>query len=101
MVEKRGSLSFLPLPDRGPDKDAFLAEVLTGWKRQQYTKNFTEKTISRRINRVLDFCDATGKFPWEWMPTDADDTASVSVSKMGTLSSNIVPPRPGVTPATI
>ena len=84
MVEKRGSLSFLPLPDRGPDKDAFLAEVLTGWKRQQYTKNFTEKTISRRINRVLDFCDATGKFPWEWMPTDADEYFS-SIREPGTM----------------
>ena len=63
MVEKMGGLAFLPLPDRGPNKDAFLSEILTGWKRQQSTRNFTNKTVTRRVNRILDFCDATGKFP--------------------------------------
>lgn len=89
MVEKRGALSFLPLPDRGPNKDAFLAEILTGWKRQQYAKNFTEKTISRRIKRVLDFCDATGKFPWEWMPTDADEYFAHLVNVRGLVQETI------------
>lgn len=60
MADKMGELSFLPRPDREPDKDAFLGEVLTGWKRQQFAKNFGEKTIKRRLNRVLAFCDFTG-----------------------------------------
>ncbi|WP_198417013.1 tyrosine-type recombinase/integrase [Cryobacterium sp. TMS1-13-1] len=89
MVDKMGGLSFLPLPDRGPDKDSFLAEVLTGWKRQQYTKNFVAQTITRRINRVLDFCDFTGKFPWEWMPTDADEYFSHLVNVKGLVQETI------------
>lgn len=89
MVDKMGGLSFLPLPDREPDRDAFLEEVLTGWKRQQYTKNFVERTISRRINRVLDFCDATGEFPWEWMPTDADEYFSHLVNVRGLVQETI------------
>ncbi|GAB3578215.1 hypothetical protein GCM10027406_14040 [Leifsonia lichenia] len=89
MVDKIGGLSFLPLPDRGPDKDAFLGEVLTGWKRQQFTKNFAEKTISRRVKRVLAFCDFTGKFPWEWMPVDADDYFSHLVNVKGLVQETI------------
>jgi len=68
-----GGLSFLPLPDRGPDRDSFFSEVLTGWKRQQSTQNFTQGTIKRRVASVMSFADFTGKFPWEWMPGDADD----------------------------
>lgn len=73
VVDKMGGLSFLPLADRGPDRDGFLSEVLTGWKRQQLTRNFVEKTIKRRQRAVLAFADFTGKFPWEWTPGDADD----------------------------
>lgn len=68
-----GGLSFLQFPDRGPDRDAFLEQVLTGWKRQQFTKNFTEKTVKRRIASVVGFAEFSGKFPWEWTPRDADD----------------------------
>ncbi|MDH6532951.1 site-specific recombinase XerD [Aurantimicrobium minutum] len=73
MVDKMGGLSFLQFPDRGPDRDAFLEQVLTGWKRQQFTKNFTEKTVKRRIASVVGFAEFSGKFPWEWTPRDADD----------------------------
>lgn len=73
MADKMGGLSFLPLPDRGPDRDAFLSEVLTGWKRQQLTQNFVERTIKRRLKSVLAFADFTGKFPWEWTLGDADE----------------------------
>jgi integrase len=73
LVDKMGGLSFLPLADRAPDRDGFFSEVLTGWKRQQSTQNFTQGTIRRRVNSVLAFADFTGKFPWEWTLGDADD----------------------------
>ena len=73
MADKLGGLSFLPLPDRGPDRDAFFERVLTGWKKQQVTKNFTQATVERRLANVPGFAEFTGKFPWEWMPGDADD----------------------------
>lgn len=89
MADKAGGLSFLPLPDRGPDKDAFLGEVLTGWKRQQLTKNFASKTVGRRVGRVLSFCDFTGKFPWEWAPADADEYFSHLVDVKGLVQETI------------
>lgn len=68
-----GGLSFLPTPDRQPDRDAFLSEVLTGWRRSQITQNFTQQTAKRRIASVMRLADFSGKYPWEWMPVDADD----------------------------
>lgn len=72
-MAKLGSLSFLPKPDRQPDGEGFFHEVLTGWKRSQLTQNFVETTIKRRISNVIRFADFTGKYPWEWLPVDADD----------------------------
>lgn len=68
-----GGLSFLPRPDREPDRDAFLGEVLTGWKRSQITQNFTPQTAKRRVASVMRLADFSGKYPWEWTPIDADD----------------------------
>jgi len=68
-----GGLSFLPLPDRRPDSDGFFEEILTGWKRAQFTQNFVESTVKRRLSNVVKFADFTGKYPWEWSPRDADD----------------------------
>jgi integrase len=73
VVEQLGGLSFLPLPDRGPDRDAFFGQILTGWKRQQFAKNFGASTINRRLASIQAFADFTEKFPWEWTPGDADD----------------------------
>lgn len=68
-----GGLSFLPLPDRQPDRDAFLNEVLNGFKRSQITHNFADATWTRRIATVMKFADFCGKYPWEWTVVDADD----------------------------
>jgi len=68
-----GGLSFLPTPDRQPDSDAFLSEVLAGWRRSQITQNFAQQTAKRRIASVMRLADFSGKYPWEWMPVDADD----------------------------
>ncbi len=73
MARKMGGLSFLPTPDRQPDSDAFLSEVLAGWRRSQITQNFAQQTAKRRIASVMRLADFSGKYPWEWMPVDADD----------------------------
>jgi integrase len=73
MTRKMGGLSFLPTLDRQPDQDAFLSEVLTGWKRAQLTQNFTPQTAKRRIASVMRLADFSGKYPWDWSPIDADD----------------------------
>ncbi|WIE53189.1 phage integrase N-terminal SAM-like domain-containing protein [Curtobacterium sp. MCBD17_003] len=73
MADEIGGLSFLPLPDRQPDGDGFFTQVLTGWKRSQVAQNFTEGTIRRRLRTVQRFADFTGRYPWEWTPSDVDD----------------------------
>ncbi len=71
--DKMGGLLFLPRRDREPDRDGFFEHVLTGWKRAQFTQNFTERTVARRLRLVIRFADFAGKYPWEWAPSDADE----------------------------
>nr|WP_236822433.1 site-specific integrase [Arthrobacter sp. AK-1] len=73
MGDKFGGLAFLPLPNREPDRDAFLSEVLTGWKRSHLAQNFTLQTTKRRVASVMRLSDFSGKYPWEWGPVDADE----------------------------
>lgn len=45
----------------GPDPDAFLSDVLTGWRRAQLAQNFSPDTARRRVASVLrmgDFVDS-------------------------------------------
>lgn len=53
MGDKFGGLAFLPLPNREPDRDGFLSEVLTGWKRSHSAQNFTLQTTRRRVHEKL------------------------------------------------
>lgn len=71
--DKFGGLAFLPLPNREPDRDGFLSEVLTGWKRSHSAQNFTMQTTKRRVASVMRLADFSGKYPWEWGPVDADE----------------------------
>lgn len=73
MTEIIGGLAFLPLPDRQPDNDSFFSEILTGWKRAQLARNFSDRTIARRLRSVMRFADFTGRYPWEWTPSMADE----------------------------
>ncbi len=72
-MDKRGQLIRFPLAHTAPDADAFLAAVLTGWKNQQLAQNLSAGTIGRRARSVLRMASSSGKFPWEWLPGDADD----------------------------
>jgi len=67
-----GRLSWLPTPEVRADPDAFLGEVLTGWKRQQLANNFRVKTVQRRTAAVLRMASFVGSYPWEWLSGDAD-----------------------------
>ncbi len=72
-MDKRGQLIRFPLARTAPDADAFLAAVLMGWKNQQLAQNLSAGTIGRRARSVLRMASSSGKFPWEWLPGDADD----------------------------
>lgn len=48
-----GQLVYLPAGVAGPDPDAFLSDVLTGWRRAQLAQNFSAGTARRRVASVL------------------------------------------------
>ena len=55
-----GRLVYLPAGAGGPDPDAFLSDVLTGWRRAQLARNFSPDTARRRMASVVrmgDFVD--------------------------------------------
>ena len=68
-----GRLAYLPAGVSGPDPDAFLSDVLTGWRRAQLAQNFATDTARRRVTSVLRMTDFVGSYPWQWTPADADD----------------------------
>lgn len=68
-----GQLVYLPAGVAGPDPDAFLSDVLTGWRRAQLAQNFSPDTARRRVASVLRMGDFVGSYPWQWTAADADD----------------------------
>ena len=54
-----GQLVYLPAGVAGPDPDAFLSDVLTGWRRAQLAQNFSPDTACAGGVGVAD-----GRFRW-------------------------------------
>lgn len=67
-----GQLVYLPAGVAGPDLDAFLGDVLTGWRRAQLAQNFSPNTARRRVASVLRMGDFVGSYLWQWTAADAD-----------------------------
>lgn len=68
-----GRLAYLSAGVAGPDPDAFLSDVLTGWRRAQLAQNFSPDTARRRVASVLRMGEFVGSYPWQWTAADADD----------------------------
>lgn len=73
MDDSMGRLVYLPAGASGPDPEAFLEDVLTGWRRAQLAQGTSSGTIHRRYAIVLRMADFVGTAPWQWTPADADD----------------------------
>jgi hypothetical protein len=73
MDDSMGRLVHLPAGVAGLDPDAFLEDVLTGWRRPQLAQGTSSDTIRRRTAQVLRMTDFVGTSPWQWTPADADD----------------------------
>lgn len=72
-MAESGNVVRFPHREPAPDPDVFLEEVLEGWSRAQRARGLKEHHISvgrRNVRRLSDF---SGKFPWEWLPADADE----------------------------
>jgi hypothetical protein len=68
-----GRLVYLLAGVADPDPDAFLDDVLTGWRRVQLAQNFSPDTTRRRVASVCGWASFVGAYPWQWTAADADD----------------------------
>ncbi len=68
-----GRIIRFPQGRSSANPDVFLTAVLTGWKNQQLAQNLTVGTIGRRARSIMRMVSFSGKFPWEWLPGDADE----------------------------
>ena len=73
MDGQMGRLVYLPTSDSGPDAEAFLNDVLTGWRQSQRAQNFSAGTVGRRERSVRRLADFVGSYPWQWRPSDVDE----------------------------
>ncbi len=53
--------------------DAVVEEMLSGWRRQQLSRNLSLDTIAQRERCVRRFVDHSQAFPWSWTPGHVDD----------------------------
>ncbi|MBX4171784.1 tyrosine-type recombinase/integrase [Rhodococcus sp. DMU2021] len=68
-----GRVVYLPAGENGPDPEAFLDDVLAGWRQAQFARNFSGDTVRRRVRSVEQMIEFVGSYPWQWSPADADD----------------------------
>lgn len=73
MSESGGTLSFLPRPDSGPDPDDFLNLVLDGWGSSMRARGLKPEYVRSSRSAVMELCDSSGRYPWEWSIQDATD----------------------------
>ena len=68
-----GRLVYLPAGSAGPDPEAFLGDVLAGWRQAQLAQNFRSDTVRRRAASLRQMVEFVGRYPWQWSPSDADE----------------------------
>lgn len=47
--------------------------MLTGWGRQQTSRQLASSTVKSRLDLLRRFHNFTNTFPWEWKPSDVED----------------------------
>src|SRR5688572_29145641 len=55
-----------------PEDQAF-AEMLSGWRNQQLSRNLKHETIEQRERVVQRFHEYTNEYPWRWHPAHVDE----------------------------
>ena len=68
-----GRLIYLPTESAGADPEAFLRDVLSGWRKAQLAQGFKSDGADRRERLIFRVMDFIGAPPWQWTPRDADD----------------------------
>lgn len=56
--------------------EAVFEAMLTGWRRQQLSRQLAATTITSRLGLVRRFAQFTGTFPWDWTPGDVEEWAT-------------------------
>jgi site-specific recombinase XerD len=72
-------------------EDVVFAQMLTGWRNQQLSRNLSFGTIDGRERLVTRFQEATNEYPWQWTPAHVDeffgDLRSVKHAAQSTIRS--------------
>ncbi len=55
-----GRLVYLPAGAAGPDPEAFLDDVLSGWRQAHLAQNFSGNTVRRRASSVKQMTEFVG-----------------------------------------
>ena len=90
MDDAMGRLVYLPAGASGPDPEAFLEDVLTGWRRAQLAQGTSTETIRRRNAQVLRMADFVGAFPWQWTPVVPPKSWRVSYAASGWVLASLI-----------
>lgn len=68
-----GKLSFLRAAGSEPDPEAFLKLVLDGWAASMRARGDKKPHVMTSRAAVMQLCDHSGKYPWEWLYQDATE----------------------------
>ena len=72
-------------------EDQVFAQMLTGWRNQQLSRNLAFGTIDSRERLVTRFQEYTNEYPWQWTPSHVDeffgDLRSVKQTAQSTIRS--------------
>ncbi|WP_222266944.1 tyrosine-type recombinase/integrase [Modestobacter marinus] len=90
-VDKAGRVfEFTSVRYLHPEDQAF-AEMLSGWRNQQLSRNLKHETIEQRERVVQRFHEHTNEYPWRWHPAHVDeffgDLRSEKHAKVATVRS--------------
>ncbi len=72
-VDNVGRVLELPMISYLHPEDQVLAEMLTGWRNQQLSRNLQHSTIEQRERLVRRFFEYTNEYPWCWTPAHVDE----------------------------
>jgi site-specific recombinase XerD len=72
-VDNVGRVLELPTISYLHPEDQVLAEMLTGWRNQQLSRNLQHSTIEQRERLVRRFFEYTNEYPWCWTPAHVDE----------------------------
>lgn len=70
-------------------EDAVLTAMLSGWQRQQRSRNLQESTIRSRVSAVRLFIKYTNEYPWNWTVVHVDEWSAALAGEHNSAKSTV------------